>query len=139
MLPKKLITIGLLGAISVSLGALGAHALKNQLPGGLITVDQLNGFDTAVKYQMYHTLAMLLIVMLNKDLNNKFLKLSYRLFFWGIVLFSGSLYFLCTRNLLGMDGLKVLGPITPIGGLLFVAGWLMLIFAVIVKDKKTSS
>jgi uncharacterized membrane protein YgdD (TMEM256/DUF423 family) len=139
MLSRKLITIGLLGAISVSLGALGAHALKNQLPGGLITVDQLNGFDTATKYQMYHTLAMLLVVMLNKDLNNKFLKLAYHLFLWGIVLFSGSLYFLCTRNLVGMDGLRVLGPITPIGGLLFVAGWLMLIFAVVVKDKKAIS
>lgn len=135
MLPKKLITIGLLGAISVSLGALGAHALKNQLPEGLITVDQLNGFDTAVKYQMYHTLAMLLVLILNKDLNNKFLNLAYNLFLAGIVLFSGSLYFLCTRNLLGMEGLKVLGPITPIGGLLFVAGWLMFIFAVFSSRK----
>ncbi len=139
MIPKQFITIGLLGAISVSLGALGAHALKNQLPGGLITVDQLNGFDTAVKYQMYHTLAMVLIVILNKNLQNKFLTWAYRLFFWGIILFSGSLYFLCTRNLMGMDGLKVLGPITPIGGLLFVAGWLMLIFAVLAKNKNASS
>ena len=139
MLPKKLITIGLLGAISVSLGALGAHALKNQLPGGLITVDQLNGFDTAVKYQMYHTLAMLLVVILNKEVNNKFLNIAYHLFLWGIILFSGSLYLLCTRHLMGMDGLKVLGPITPIGGLLFVGGWLMFIFAVVVKPKKASS
>lgn len=139
MLPKKLITIGLLGAISVSLGALGAHALKNQLPGGLITVDQLNGFDTAVKYQMYHTLAMLLVVILNKEVNNKFLNVAYHLFLWGIILFSGSLYLLCTRHLMGMDGLKVLGPITPIGGLLFVGGWLMFIFAVVIKPKKVSS
>lgn len=139
MLPKKLITIGLLGAISVSLGALGAHALKNQLPGGLITVDQLNGFDTAVKYQMYHTLAMLLVLILNKEANNKFLNIAYQLFLWGIILFSGSLYLLCTRHLMGMDGLKVLGPITPIGGLLFVGGWLMFIFAVMVNQKKSSS
>ena len=135
MIPKQLITIGLLGAISVALGALGAHALKNQLPGGLITPDQLNGFDTAVKYQMYHTLAMLLMVMLNKELNNKFLKWAYRLFFWGIILFSGSLYFLCSRNLMGADWLKFLGPITPIGGILFVAGWLMLIVAVVTNKK----
>lgn len=139
MIQKQFITIGLLGAISVSLGALGAHALKNQLPGGLITVDQLNGFDTAVKYQMYHTLAMFLIVVLNKDLHNKFLTWAYRLFFLGIILFSGSLYFLCTRNLMGMDGLRILGPITPIGGLLFVAGWLMLIFAVFTKNKNSTS
>ncbi|MBK7311684.1 MAG: DUF423 domain-containing protein [Sphingobacteriaceae bacterium] len=136
MIPKQLVTIGLLGSISVALGALGAHALKNQIPGGLITPDQLNGFDTAVKYQMYHTLAMLLMVMLNKELNNKFLKLAYRLFFWGIILFSGSLYFLCTRHLIGADWLEFLGPITPIGGILFVSGWLMLVVAIIANNKK---
>jgi len=123
-IPKQLITIGVLGAIAVAFGALGAHALKNQLPGGLITVDQLNGFDTAVKYQMYHTLAMFLVVLLKNFFASKFLNAAYHLFFWGIILFSGSLYFLCTRNLLAMEGLKVLGPITPIGGVLFVAGWL---------------
>ncbi|WP_317898345.1 DUF423 domain-containing protein [Aurantibacillus circumpalustris] len=133
LIPKQLITIGILGAIAVGLGALGAHALKNQLPRGLITVDQLNGFDTAVKYQMYHTLAMLLVVILKKSYTNKFLNTAYHLFFWGIILFSGSLYFLCTRNLIGMDGLKLLGPITPIGGLLFVAGWLSLSFSAFKK------
>jgi len=139
MIQKKIITIGLLGAISVSLGALGAHALKNQLPGGLITVDQLNGFDTAVKYQMYHTLAMFLVVILNRDVQNRFLTWAYRLFFWGIVLFSGSLYLLCTRNLMGMEALRILGPVTPVGGILFVAGWVMLIFAVVVKTKNTTT
>lgn len=136
MIPKQLITIGSFGAISVALGALGAHALKNQIPSGLITPDQLNGFDTAVKYQMYHTLAMLLMVILNKELNNKFLKIAYHLFFWGIILFSGSLYLLCTRHLMGADWLKFLGPITPIGGLLFVGGWLMLVLAVLINSKQ---
>lgn len=132
---KQLFTIGVLGAIAVALGALGAHALKNQLPGGLITVDQLNGFDTAVKYQMYHTLAMLGIVLLRQHLNGKALNLAYGFFFWGIILFSGSLYFLCTRNLLGMEGLRVLGPVTPLGGLLFIAGWLCVCAAAFKKDK----
>jgi len=132
---KQLLTIGVLGAIAVALGALGAHALKNQLPTGLITVDQLNGFDTAVKYQMYHTLAMLGIVLLKQYLNGKALNLAYGFFFWGIILFSGSLYFLCTRNLLGMEGLRVLGPITPLGGLLFIAGWLCVCAAAFGKDK----
>ena len=135
MIPKQFITIGLLGAIAVALGALGAHALKNQLPSGLINADQLNGFDTAVKYQMYHTLAMFLVVLLNKDNSKKSLKYAYLFFFWGIILFSGSLYFLCTRNLFGADWLKFFGPITPIGGLLFVAGWLMLSYAAL-KTKK---
>lgn len=131
--PKQLITIGILGAIAVSLGALGAHALKNQLPGGLITVDQLNGFDTAVKYQMYHVLTMLAVVLLQNVYTSKLLNLAYAFFVWGIVLFSGSLYFLCTRNLIGADWLKFLGPVTPIGGLCFVAGWLMLAFSAIKK------
>lgn len=125
MKPKQLITIGILGASAVALGALGAHALKNKLPSGLITPDQLTGFDTAVKYQMYHTLAMLLVLILNKQLNSKFLNYAYHLFFAGIILFSGSLYFLCTRNLLGAEWLKFLGPITPLGGIFFVIGWLM--------------
>lgn len=131
--PKQLLTIGISGAVAVAFGAMGAHALKNQLPGGLITVDQLNGFDTAVKYQMYHTLAMLAVVLLKKSYSGKFLNLAYTLFLWGIILFSGSLYFLCTRHLIGFDGLRVLGPVTPIGGLCFVAGWLALAVSVFKK------
>jgi len=126
---KALITTGLSGALAVSLGALGAHWLKNQIPTGLITIDQVNGFDTGVKYQMYHTLAMLLIVILRNTIDSKLLKWSYVFFLVGIILFSGSLYFLTTRNLFGADFLKFLGPVTPLGGLCFVAGWLMLAFS----------
>jgi uncharacterized membrane protein YgdD (TMEM256/DUF423 family) len=121
---KQFITIGILGAVAVALGALGAHALKNQLSGGLITPDQLNGFDTAVKYQMYHTLAMTLVLLIQANRPHKLLKLANQLFLAGIILFSGSLYFLCTRNLIGADWLRFLGPVTPLGGLCFVAGWL---------------
>ena len=56
----------------------------------------------------------------------KLLKWAYRCFLIGILLFSGSLYFLTTRNLIGIEGLKVLGPVTPLGGLFFIAGWLLL-------------
>ena len=121
---KKLISIGLLGAIAVALGALGAHALKLKMNEGIITADQLNSFDTAVKYQMYHTLAMLVLFILSKQITSKFINYAYYSFFTGIVLFSGSLYFLCTRNLWQAEWLKVLGPLTPIGGLFFVVGWL---------------
>jgi uncharacterized membrane protein YgdD (TMEM256/DUF423 family) len=133
---KKIITIGISGAIAVSLGALGAHFLKSKLETGLITNDQLIGFDTGVKYQMYHTLGMLLLILLNKQLPNKFFGWAYALFFWGIILFSGSLYFLCTRNLLGADWLKFLGPVTPLGGICFVLGWLCLCLAMLKTDKK---
>lgn len=134
-LPKQLITIGILGAIAVALGALGAHALKGKLETGLITPDLLNGFDTGVKYHIYHTIAMLAVVILKTKYDSKFLNWAYNLFFFGIILFSGSLYFLCTRNLYGADWLKFLGPVTPIGGLLFVAGWLCLTISAIKKNK----
>lgn len=132
---KKLSIIGLLGAVAVALGALGAHFLKSKLPTGLITIDQLNGFDTAVKYQMYHTLAMLALVLLSKNISHKFINWAYNCFLIGIIMFSGSLYFLCTRNLFGAEWLKVLGPITPIGGLFFIAGWIFI--ALIGLNKKS--
>ena len=133
---KKLTIIGLLGAIAVALGALGAHFLKNKLSTGLITPDQLNGFDTAVKYQMYHTLAMLGLFIVSKYHTHTYIKWAYNCFMIGIVMFSGSLYFLCSRNLFGAEWLKVLGPITPIGGLFFVAGW---IFIALVGLKKENN
>ena len=132
-LPKQLLLIGISGAISVSLGALGAHGLKNKLQTGLISPDQLNGFDTAVKYQVYHTLAMLGVAILKLNFSNKYLNWAYNLFFYGVILFSGSLYFLCTRNLFGADWLKFLGPVTPIGGMLFVLGWVCLSISAIKK------
>jgi uncharacterized membrane protein YgdD (TMEM256/DUF423 family) len=131
--PKQLVTIGILGALAVALGALGAHFLKNKLDTGLITADQLNGFDTGVKYHMYHILAMLIVVLLKARQSSKFLNYAYTFFFVGIILFSGSLYFLCTRGLYGAEWLRFLGPVTPIGGIAFVAGWLCLSFTAFEK------
>ncbi len=136
MKSKKLVIIGLLGAIAVSLGALGAHFLKNKLETGLITPDQLNGFDTAVKYQMYHVLAMFGLFLFSKQNPHKYINWAFNSFLIGIIMFSGSLYFLCTRNLLGIEGLKVLGPITPIGGLFFIAGW---VFIALIGLKKETN
>jgi len=132
-IPKQLITIGLLGALAVALGALGAHYLKSKVETGLMTMDQVNGFDTGVKYHIYHVLAMLIVIILKNFYQSKFLNIAYTFFLWGIILFSGSLYFLCTRNLLGAEWLKFLGPVTPIGGVSFVVGWLCFCFAAIRK------
>jgi len=104
MTTKKLTIIGLLGAIAVALGALGAHFLKSKLPTGLITIDQLNGFDTAVKYQMYHTIAMFGLFLFSKHYDNKFISWAYNCFLVGIILFSGSLYFYVQEIYLVLNG-----------------------------------
>jgi uncharacterized membrane protein YgdD (TMEM256/DUF423 family) len=129
-LPKSFVSIGLLGALAVALGALGAHFLKNLIPSGTMTLDLLDGFDKGVRYHFYHLLAMILVVLLERFFDSKFLRWAYRFFLWGIILFSGSLYFLCTRHVLGMEFLKVLGPVTPLGGICFIVGWLMLVVGV---------
>jgi uncharacterized membrane protein YgdD (TMEM256/DUF423 family) len=68
---------------------------------------------------------MLGIILLRQHFDHRFLKAAYFCFLTGIVLFSGSLYLLCTRGLTGADWLTLLGPVTPVGGLFFVAGWLL--------------
>ena len=132
---RKILTIGILGALAVALGAMGAHFLKAKVQIGLMTADQLDGFEKGVKYQMYHVLAMLLLIVMHKQDENKYFMWAYAFFFWGILLFSGSLYFLTTRNLLGMEWLKFLGPVTPLGGVCFIIGWLCLGISMLKSDK----
>jgi len=131
---KKLMTVGVSGALAVALGALGAHYLKSKMQEGLISSDAFAGFETAVKYHLFHTLAMLIVLIMLKDNHSKPLSRAYAFFFWGLVLFSGSLYLLCTRQLFHADWLKVLGPVTPIGGVLMILGWLSLARAGIKKS-----
>jgi len=128
---------GIFGAMGVALGALGAHALKAKMILGLITPDQLNGFDTAAKYQLFHALALAIVYFGNKEKNFKWLNIAAWMFIVGIVLFSGSLYLLTTRNLTGMEFLTFLGPVTPLGGLALMGGWICLIVHSI-KVKKTA-
>ncbi len=133
----RYVVAGLSGALAVAFGAFGAHGLKSYLVNEQITPEQLNAFDTGVKYQMYHTLAILTVLILDKLNPSKLLNFCYYLFLWGIVLFSGSLYLLSTRNITGMHWLKILGPITPIGGILFVFAWILLAANYFIKPKKT--
>ena len=113
----------ILGAVSVIGGAFGAHALKQ-----LLSPEKLTVFETAIRYQFYHVFALLFLSLLTRFKNNMVLT-TYYLFTFGIILFSGSLYLLACRNLLGWGWLPMVGPVTPVGGLLFIAGWVTLAIA----------
>lgn len=103
------------GATGIALGALGAHALQE-----ILSPSELASFKSGVIYQLIHALALLAL------LNGEHKALTVRLWTWGTCLFSGSIYLLVIDDLLGIS-LSFLGPLTPVGGLLFIAGWLSLI------------
>ncbi|MBL6445985.1 DUF423 domain-containing protein [Fulvivirga sp. 29W222] len=111
-----LITAGILGAFSVAIGAFGAHGLKPLL----IEYGRMETFETAVKYQFYHTLAILGLGILMLKFPNKYFKYAAHSMLAGIIIFSGSLYVLCLSNI------AVLGAVTPIGGVMFILGWIFL-------------
>lgn len=113
---KTIKTAAILGATAVAIGAFGAHALKELL----MNSGRLDTYETAVKYQFYHTLAILFIGFLQNSNSSKNLKWSSYLMIAGIIIFSGSLYILC------LTGLTFLGAITPIGGVLLIIGWVLL-------------
>ncbi len=119
---KKFIVTGALhGLLAVAFGAFGAHALKEILD------DYSQGiWETAVQYQMFHATGLLVIGLLMSSKlfgEVKQLNLAGIFFNFGIVFFSGSLY------VLAISGIKVLGAITPIGGVLFLIGWILIILS----------
>jgi len=123
---KKLIIIGASTALlAVVIGAFGAHGLK-----ALLSPTQLNTFEIGVRYQFYHSFAILLAGILYFHIPNKKLISAGWFFLAGILLFSGSLYLLSCREILGIVSWSFLGPLTPIGGVFFIIGWGMLIWGV---------
>ncbi len=115
-----LILGGILGVLSVGIGAFGAHGLEATLTANA----RLETFETAVKYQFYHTLALILLGVLMLNVQNNYFSYAGIAFLAGIVIFSGSLYTLSLTNI------TWLGAITPIGGLAFILGWIFLILGV---------
>jgi len=113
---KFLITGSFSAFIAVAAGAFGAHILKKHLE-----IDMLQVFETAVRYQMYHALALIFTGLIMNSSPGRKVEIAGWLFITGTVLFSGSLYILSTT------GVKWLGAITPLGGIAFLAAWLMLI------------
>lgn len=109
------IVASLSGLVAVAAGAFGAHGLK-----GRLTADMLVIWETAARYQMYHALAMLASAWACQRWPGGASTAAGWLFLAGTVVFSGSLY------ALSLTGIKVLGAITPLGGLAFMAGWLLL-------------
>ncbi|OCT13374.1 hypothetical protein A8709_03490 [Paenibacillus pectinilyticus] len=118
---KLFVLLGSLNAfLSVALGAFGAHYLKTKIP------DKIDVFQTGVHYHMIHAVALLVIAVLYEKLGNQsMVNASGWAIFIGIILFSGSLY------ALSLTGLKIFGPITPLGGLSFLVGWILLALAAI--------
>ena len=124
---KNLTITSLLGLSAIILGAFGAHTLKNKL-----SIDELNSFETAVLYQFYHVL-VLLIVNTCKEISIKNKRIISLFFFTGIIFFSGSIYLIQLTKITA----KNIWFITPLGGLFFVVGWLLMILAFIKKKSTT--
>lgn len=125
---KQSLVLGItcfLGALAVALGAFGAHALQDML-----TSERLETWNTAVTYQMWHVFALLVSVLLSSTFSVS-LRGVYYLFISGIIIFSGSLYALCLTDI------SILGAITPIGGLCFIAGWLFLGWSLVNSQKNS--
>ncbi len=109
--------------LAVVLGAFGAHALKEKLDAYSLEI-----FNKGVQYQFYHVAALLAVIFLADKVPSKTLNYAGWFFTAGMLFFSGSLYLLATRSLLGTDAISpVIGPLTPIGGLCLIIGWVLLL------------
>ena len=117
---------GILGLLGVVAGAMGVHALRD-----VLDAKALNTFETGVRFQMYHALALLAVGSLAGRWKTGFVKLSGVLFTAGVVLFSGSLY------ILAITGIGVFGAIAPLGGLSLMSAWTSLIVGAI-RQKEPS-
>ncbi|GIU45055.1 membrane protein [Shewanella sairae] len=114
-----LLLAALSGFIAVALGAFGAHGLKNVAPADLIAI-----FNLGVEYQFYHTFALIAVAFAGHWIKSRLLDWAGYMFIAGMILFSGSLY------MYALIGAKWTGPVTPMGGVCFLLGWLFIAVAV---------
>jgi uncharacterized membrane protein YgdD (TMEM256/DUF423 family) len=114
-------TAFILGAVTIAMGAFGAHALD-----GKVADKAIKTFETAVRYQFYHVIALALAGILYHDFPNKWIKTAGLLFGLGMLLFCGSLYLLTYSAATVSPSFKWVGPVTPLGGVFFIAGWICL-------------
>ncbi len=112
--------------VAIALGAMGAHYLKESLD---LPTDKLESWKTGVLYQVIHSLSIFIVILLARTFRIDKVKAIINLFFLGMLLFSGSIYLLTLNYAWQIDAVKLLGPITPIGGLLFISGWVLLLLS----------
>ncbi len=116
-LDKNIVSVScFLAAITIGIGAFGAHGLER-----LVSQEAIDTFETGVRYQMYHVIA-LFVIGLTRGISKKGKKIVFRVFCLGMLFFSGSIYLLALKEVLPFS-VSFVGPITPIGGLLFIIGW----------------
>lgn len=126
---KIFLIIGtVLAGLAVVLGAFGAHGLKK-----VASPDNVAIYQTGVQYQMYHALGLILIGILSERILNGYLSYAGVLFVAGVVLFSGSLYLIVSLYAMNKTVPTAIGILTPIGGLLFILGWICLLISLLKK------
>jgi uncharacterized membrane protein YgdD (TMEM256/DUF423 family) len=136
MSKKWLATGFLFAALAVIIGAFAAHGLQKYIESGQMDEKSLKAFETGARYQMYHAFAIIICGILGKIFGeNKLFRIAVILFIIGIIFFSGSVYLLSTAKVLGIEW-KWLGPITPLGGLCFISGWILLTLGILKREKK---
>lgn len=113
----------LFAATGVMLGAFGSHVLRDHIGEA-----ELHTFDTGVRYQLIHAVAIIALSLAHRKFDEKKLDFALGLLITGVIIFSGSLYLLATRNLWGDDSYRIIGAITPLGGISMIGGWLLLFF-----------
>ena len=116
------------GATAVIFGAMGAHWLKTKVDSAQLSSFQLESFKTGVQYQLFHAILLLILAFQAEKLAGNLFNSAVFCFIGGIFFFSGSIYILSTRELLGLQSYQWLGPITPLGGLMLIVGWVLLGF-----------
>ena len=128
---KGFLIAGTLSAgLAVTLGAFGAHGLQNVTDDAKI----IHAFQTGVEYQMYHALALFIVAFIFERKPLGAVKWAGKLFITGIILFSGSLYAITAIKINELTSLEKIGILTPIGGVFFIAGWLMLLAGILKRQ-----
>jgi uncharacterized membrane protein YgdD (TMEM256/DUF423 family) len=118
----------LLAGLSIALGAFGAHSLKK-----IADAETVNIYQTGVQYQMYHALALIVVGLIAERFSVNMINYAGYLFIAGMVFFSGSLYLIASLKTMHKTVPTIVGIMTPIGGLLFILGWVFLLIALLKK------